>query len=173
MSDMTNHGGPWRRITGYRFDYRISEKAQIQKWDGTSWVDIKARLGDHGKRLVVNLRFTDGSVKQVTVTHLMANAFMGGLKPGQAVIHKDRSKFDCSLENLQIVTQKQATDMSRRARRRPVVKVDRSGEILAVYSSAEEAAKKEHYCAATIRARCNGLVRNPWRTSDINFKWER
>lgn len=163
----------WHNIPGYRIPYRISKTGQVQRYDGSEWVNLASRLGDHGKRFVVNLRRKDGSVQMAPVTHLMADAFMGGLRKGQAVIHKNGLKSDNSLENLRIVSQKQATDLSRRANRRPVVKVDRSGEILAVYSSAEEAAKKEHYCAATIRARCNRIVKNPWLTSNFNFRWEK
>lgn len=163
----------WRDIPGYRIPYRISETGRVQRYDGSAWIDLATRLGDHGKRVVVTLRRPDGTAQMTPVTHLMANAFMGGLRKGQAVIHKNGLKSDNELVNLQIVTQKQATELSRRANRRPVVKVNRKGEILAVYSSAEEAAKKEHYCAATIRARCNRLIKNPWKTSDINFRWER
>ena len=163
----------WRNIPGYRIPYRISDTGQVQRYDGTAWVDLATRLGDHGKRVVVNLRSKDGAVQTIPVTRLMANAFMGGLKPGQAVIHRNKAIHDNALVNLKIVTQKQATDVSRRGARKPVVKYAKDGEIVAVYSSAVEAAKKEHYCEATICNRCNKKVKNPWLTSDYNFRWDK
>lgn len=165
--------GEWRRIPGYKFDYRINDAARIQKWDGEKWVDIKSRVGGHGDRMVVNLRCKDGTKKIVVVTRLMADAFLGGTKPGQAVIHKNKSFMDCEIENLEIVTLKEASDISRCAARKAVIKYNRNKEILAVYPSAVEAARQEHYGVGAIYRSCNRRLKNPWATRDFNFRWER
>lgn len=34
----------WRKIDGYQYPYRINEEAQVQKWDGKQWIDIRARI---------------------------------------------------------------------------------------------------------------------------------
>ena len=48
----------WRQINGYQYPYRINEEAQVQKWDGKQWIDIRARIS--GNRAVVYLRTVEG-----------------------------------------------------------------------------------------------------------------
>ena len=48
----------WRKIDGYQYPYRINEEAQVQKWDGKQWIDIRARIS--GNRAVVYMRTVEG-----------------------------------------------------------------------------------------------------------------
>ena len=59
----------WRQINGYQYPYRINEEAQVQKWDGKQWIDIRARIS--GNRAVVYLRTVEGKQYKAALVRLM------------------------------------------------------------------------------------------------------
>lgn len=163
----------WRSVEGYKYPYRISVDGIVQKKlpDG-NWQTVSARVVSM-RRACVTLRRKDGTRTQVPVVRLMANAFMGGWKPGMCCIHKNRYKLDCSLGNLKFVTQQECGRLSCRNRRKPVAKVDRDGNVIEFYSSCAEAARKNHLSATAIYHRCNNLLKDPFLLDGYNYRFER
>lgn len=97
---------------------------------------------------------------------------MGGRRPGYAIVHRNGAKLDCSLQNLKFMPQKECGRLSCRSRRRTVLKVDPSGEVVEVYSSAREAAKKNFISQNSIWARCNHKVKDPYRLDGCDYRYE-
>ena len=100
----------WRQINGYQYPYRINEEAQVQKWDGKQWIDIRARIS--GNRAVVYLRTVEGKQYKAALVRLMDDAFWEGRakRDGLHITHRNGVKLDCELRNLVAVKPGQAVD---------------------------------------------------------------
>lgn len=163
----------WRLVKGYKYPYRINVDGVVEKQlpEG-GWQVVATKLQGR-RRACVTLRKVDGVRVHVPLVRLMANAFMGGWQSGMCCIHKNGSKLDCSLGNLKFVTQQECGKMSCRNRRKPVAKVDREGNIIEVYSSCVEAARKNHLSTTAVYNRCNKLLKNPFLLDGYNYRFER
>lgn len=72
----------WVAIEGYRWPYRINRKGCVQKkMEDGSWYTLKPYTSGRS-RVAVKLRSTDNRKIDVPVVWLMADAFMGGRRPG-------------------------------------------------------------------------------------------
>jgi len=164
----------WKMIEGYRWPYRIDEEANIQKQlENGTWIDLHPYICGARNRAVVKMRTADNRKVEVPVVWLMADAFMGGRRPGYAIIHKNRAKLDCALENLRFIPLREAGRISCGSRRKPVEKVDRTGRVVAVYASAREAAEKNFISHNSISARCLGRVKAPFNLDGFNYRYVR
>lgn len=150
----------WEEIPGYKFRYRISREGVIQRrLDNGSWRAIQTSLLRGSSRATVNLTLVNGKRRNVAVVMLMANAFMGGKTPGMWIVHRNGLRTDNRLENLEAVTPAEGGKRyGSSGRRKPVVKIDRNGEVVENYRSAAEAAKKNHVARSSVSARCREEV---------------
>ncbi len=152
----------WVEIPGYKFCYRINEEGQVQRQlESGNWRDIKTSLLRGSSRATVNLTLANGKRRNVAVVLLMANAFMGGKTQGIWIVHRNGLRMDNRLENLEAVTPAEGGKRyGSSARRKPVVKIDRNGEVVETYRSAAEAAKKNHIGRSPVTARCRKEMPN-------------
>lgn len=58
------------------------------------------------------------------------------------------------------------------AKRRPVVKIDESGEIIACYPSARIAAKENYVSHQTVADRCNRRVKKEFALDGFSYRWD-
>ena len=139
----------WKTLDGCRYPYRISDQGEVQKQrsDGT-WKTLKPY--PYSGQYRVQLWLTDGTWKRVQVSKLVADAFMGGTPPGMLRIHKNGMKRDNAVENLVFMPRGKAATMHRPGNSRPVLKLDRAGNVVAFYRSGSEAARKNHISQAAI-----------------------
>ncbi|MGN9098495.1 hypothetical protein [Flintibacter porci] len=121
---------------------------------------------------MVKMRTADNRKVEVPLVRLMADAFMGGRRPGFGIVHKNGAKLDCSLRNLKFLSPEECGRLSCRARRRPVEKVDMEGNVVEIYASAREAARKNYISQNSIWARCNGKVKDPFRLDGHDYRYE-
>ena len=150
----------WVEIPDCRFRYRINEEGQVQRQlENGNWRDIQTSLLRGGSRATVNLTLANGRRRNVAVVVLMANAFMGGKTPGIWIVHRNGLRTDNRLENLETITPEECGKRyGSSGRRKPVVKIDRNGEVVETYRSAAEAAKKNHIGRSPVTARCRKEV---------------
>ena len=161
----------WRDITGYRFEYRINTDATVQKlMDDGSWYTLRPYVSGR-KRACVKMRTADNRKVDVPVVWLMAEAYMGGRKPGMNMIHRNGSKFDCSLGNLKYVTKSESAKLCSSNRRMAVMKIDPEGNVVAIYASGREAAKKNYISQNSIWARCRKKVKDPYRLDGFDYRY--
>ena len=161
----------WKTLDGCRYPYRISDQGEVQKQrsDGT-WKTLKPY--PYSGQYRVQLWLTDGTWKRVQVSKLVADAFMGGTPPGMLRIHKNGMKRDNAVENLVFMPRGKAATMHRPGNSRPVLKLDRAGNVVAFYRSGSEAARKNHISQAAISKRCLGLIEDPFRLDGYNYVYE-
>ncbi len=160
----------WVVIEGYRWPYRINEEAAVQKLSGGEWTRLTPYI--HGNRAVVKMRTADNRKVDVPVVWLMADAFMGGRRKGVTVIHKNGYKLDCSLNNLKFATVRECAKLSCGNRRKAVEKIDRDGNVLELYASATEAAKKNYMVKNAVGQRCRNELKDPFKLTGYSFRFE-
>ena len=160
----------WVQIKGYKFPYRINEEGIVQKNDNGEWITLKPRISTN--RATYSMRKADGGRIYVPAVWLMADAFMGGRRPGMNIVHKNGMKSDNCLTNLIFLSKKESGKRTGSNRRRAVEKIAPDGTVIELYRSANEAAKKNFVHRNCISDRCNGKVKKPFLLFGYSFKWE-
>lgn len=149
----------WREIEGTNGDYELSNFGRVRSWKNVKRgfkkepkiLKAHIRNGNPGKpglELVVDL----GKCHSVLIRHLMRDTFMEGKKPGYVVTHKDGDIHNVALSNLKYTTRKELCQKYRN-QRKPVLKISKDGEIAEIYSSCNEAAKKNFVVPSTMSYR--------------------
>lgn len=161
----------WKMIEGYKYPYRINEEGRLQRWDKDHWKDIRPYIGRCRDRAQFKMVCADGKRRSVAVVRLMADAWLGGRRKGMCLIHKNGSKMDCGIGNLEWRTFRGAAQLSN-GNRRPVVKIDKSGCVVEVYGSIKEAAEANHISRAAMNMRCLRKVADPRRLDGYDYQYE-
>lgn len=159
----------WKAIEGYRYPYRINDQGEVQKQVGPDkWKTLKQCA--YGNIMRVDLRLPDGKTVRPSVSKMVADYFMGGTPPGMMRVHRNWLKADNAKEN--IVFRPRGKSGARPGNCRPVLKVDRAGNVVAIYRSTVEAAKKNHISQAAIGKRCLRRIKDPYRLDGYNYIYE-
>lgn len=106
--------------------------------------------------------------KELTVSRLVANAFIRPLQKGDTVLHKNRLDFDNYYRNLLIMNKKQcgkATGGISRSKRVVLLEGD---EIKRMWKSSRKAAKDLYISRQTVSDYCN----NRTKKKMFNLMWE-
>lgn len=168
----TPDSAEWVEIPGYRFRYQINREAVVRKeLESGEWYVLKPYISGR-TRACVKMRTADNRKVDVPVVWLMADAFMGGRRPGYNIIHRNGAKMDCELVNLSFASKQVSGKISSANRRKAVMKVDQDGQVVAIYSSGREAAKKNYISQNAIWARCTGKVKDPYRLDGYDYRYE-
>lgn len=67
--------------------------------------------------------------------------------------------------------QRRVRRIVKRSRRRPVAKIDSAGNVIAVYSSAREAARANFMSYQAVLDRCNGKVQKPYVLDGFTYQF--
>lgn len=168
----------WKQIDGYYWPYRINEDGRVEKlYPIGEWREVKACIKrSKGKKygsLVVHMRTMDGRDVHVQVKRLMIDAFLGGRKPGKVYGLRNNTFADCSLANIYETTQSDIGKRNGGPNRRCVEKIDREGNVIDLYSSITEAAKKNFICRKSVQARCAGRIKgDPFALDGFSYRYE-
>lgn len=142
-SGLVHHVEPFKRKTSYKSLF---------------WVSIKYK----GKKGTYSL------------AKIVADTFLGPCPKGYVVIHRNGCASDNCAGNLKYVTRKKSGEISGalRRKRKSVVKIDKSGEIVDVYPTAKEAAANNHLSYSSVLRRCNKKIKKPHDYDGYNYLWE-
>lgn len=135
----------WVDIPGYYYHYQISEDGQVRRETSNgAYRTIRGHLVTNGSTYrLVRLTVKPKQYKRVLVTSLMRDAFFGGKREGYRLAHRNGSTTDDALCNLMMIRDEDA-GRRRINNRRAVEKIDRDGNVMAVYPSVKSAAIKEY-----------------------------
>lgn len=168
----------WKAISGYRYPYRISEEGvvQRQRFDG-SWRTltpyVQGGKGNNGRYAV---KMTKGHKEYEVrfLVDLMLEAFGDGKRPpGKVLTHRNGMRSDCAWCNLMWTTPREIGKRYGGGGRRSVEKIDRDGNVVDLFSSAHEAAKKEYVSRKSIYLRCTGQCKgDPFKLTGFNYRYE-
>lgn len=162
--------GRYVRIPGYPL-YEIDQFGNIRRIFKTKRVLITPVI----KRgiYVIRLQNPDGQRKEERIHKLMQRTFLPEPKPGQVLYHKNQNRLDNALSNLAYIERSKLGRLTgAKSRRKPVVKIDRTGEIVDVYKSAREAARRNWLSYQTVMDRCNGKVKSRFAPDGYRYEWD-
>lgn len=164
----------WRDIPGYEGRYQASTEGRIRKaWPGARKPLILAQGLRRKKEKMLYVRLYNGSrYASLPVLRLVALAFCK-VPEGSLVIHKNGLHSDNRLCNVEIMTPQEAgSRVCGRHHARPVVMIDRQGEIVECFGSAREAGRRTGVCFECVRDRCNRTVRDEFRLTGYSYRWD-
>lgn len=177
----------WREIQGYGGAYEVNWDGIIRSW---RWrgehlarrprvmtpYKRKARGANphQSNRRYVKLTQPDGRSAEVPVMKIMVDVWLGGPRDGLVPYHINGDLNDNCVRNIGWTTSKQlGKKTGGESRRIPVAKIDPSGEVVAVYRSAREAARQNHMSYQTVLDRCNGKVKRPFALDGFTYAFDR
>lgn len=172
----------WKDIPGYDGKYQISVDGEVRHiWpNGKVTMLHPFRLGARGGKapktrcsaIFVRLR-KDGRAYTHKVMRLMVDTFLGGVPEGMVPYHKDGHPQNNYLRNIGFITRQELGQLTGRdSTRRCVMKVDPDGEVVDIFPSAREAARKEHVCYQTVIDRCLGRIKKPYALNGYTYVYD-
>ena len=124
------------------------------------------------QRLVVKLT-RDGKPKEEILVQIMAKTFLGPVPDGCVPYHKNGCQSDNYIQNIAYISRKDLGKLTgRNSRRQPVAKIDSAGQIVEVYSSARECARKNFVSYQTEIDRFNGKRKSAFAPDGYAYAWE-
>lgn len=166
----------WKMIDGYFWPYRINEEAVIERQlDSGRWKEIKKGINWKTRQVYVRLKDKNGVRRRVYVKRLMADIFLGGYKKGMVLSNRDGMTSDVSLNNLVWETQHSIGKRYGGGGRRSVEKIDREGNVIDLYRSISEAAKKNFISRKSVYIRCHNKLKmeDPFLLLGFSFRFEK
>lgn len=165
----------WKDIPGYDGKYQADMEGNIRR----IYQSGKTRLMTpyHKKmsgsqRLEVKMT-RDKKAKEEIMVQIMAKTFLGNPLPGHVPYHKNGCQEDNYIQNIAYISRRDLGKLTgRNAKRQPVAKIDASGEIVEVYSSARECARKNYMSYQTIIDRCNGKCKSAYAPDGYAYAWD-
>lgn len=166
----------WKPIPGYNGLYEISIDGEVRTWKNGKHGIRKTpkKLTPYRQvsgRMTIHLEKGDGG-KTISIARLMAIVFLGGIPEGKFVGHKNGDITDNCLNNIVIIDKEKHYKKYGGHIRKPVLKIDKNGEIIDAYRSITEAAKKNFMCQYQITLHCKGAVKNPFKFQDYTFRFD-
>ena len=165
----------WKDIPGYNGKYQADREGNIRRVFPSGKTRLmtpyyKKMTG--GQRLVVKLT-KDGKAREEIVIGVIARTFLGPRPKGYVPYHKNGIRSDNYINNIAYITQKELGKITgAKSRRIPVAKINADGEIIEVYSSAREAARKNFMSYQTVTDRCNGKCKSAFAPDGFAYAWE-
>ena len=185
---MSKETEEWRDIKGYEGLYQVSDWGRVKALKrnvvgkGRNQYDDEHILKLHksifyGKKRVQTALHKNGVKKYPIVARLVYETFVGDIPENMQVNHIDENPSNNFVENLNLMTPKQNSNWGTRNERiskaqlndpsksKKVDQIDlATGEIIATYPSAKEAARQLGFAQSNISRCCNGgfSCKNKW-----------
>ncbi len=113
-------------------------------------------------------------LKKYKIHKLMQIAFNITLEYDEILHFKNGVKTDCRLDNLGVIKKNKLCKLNGlKARSKRVAKLDEVGEIIEVYKSARECARKNYIDSKTVSNRCNGKVKDTYGLDGFKYMWDK
>lgn len=165
----------WKDVPGYGGKYQIDKEANVRRVyssGSTRAMHPYHRKMSGSQRLVVKLT-KDGKSKEEVLMRLVALTFLGPPPKGYVPYHKNGCQSDNYLNNITYISKRELGRLTgASSRRHPVAKLDSDGEIVEVYSSAREAARRNYMSYQTVMDRCNGKVKGAFAPDGHAYVWD-
>ena len=165
----------WRDVPGYEGKYQASTWGEVRRKSGSGWKLLKGYTKPKTKnkrRVSVWLSDGRGGKYERSVLGIVAATWCPP-PPGYVPVHRNGVYTENGVENIRFIPRSQlAEEYAVTVKRRAVVKVDRDGNILALYRSAQAAADANYMSRSTMWNHLNGKVKKPYTTDGICYKYD-
>lgn len=163
----------WKDIPGYGGKYQADTEGNIRRVyrsGKTRRMTAYQKKMRGSQRLVVKLT-KEGRPKEEILVQIMARTFLGEPSEGCVAYHLNGCQGDNYIQNISYISKEELGRLNgAKSRRRPVARLDGSGEVVEVYPSARECARRSFCSRQTVADRCNGKVRKPM--GGMDFAWD-
>ena len=165
----------WKNVPGYSGKYQADTEGNIRRVYKSGKTRIMTpyhKKMSGSQRLVVKLT-RDGKSKEEILVQIMAKTFLGNPPQGCVPYHKNGCQSDNYIQNIDYISRKDLGKLTGgNSRRQPVAKIDSSGQIVEVYSSARECGRKNFMSYQTVIDRCNGKCKSAFAPDGYAYAWE-
>lgn len=165
----------WRNIPEYDGKYQADVEGNIRrvyKSGKTRLMTAYKKKMSGSQRLVVKLT-KSGKSKEIIVMQVIARTFLGECPIGYVPYHKNGVQSDNYVNNIAYISRRELGKITgAKSKRKGVAKIDSVGEIVEFYTSAREAAKKNHMSYQTVMDRCNGKCKSAFAPDGYAYAWE-
>lgn len=168
----------WRDIPEYEGMYQANIEGQIRRVfpDGRTRIlkPCQHMQKNNAPACVVNVYSPDGRRRLRMISTMVAAAFLGPTPPGMYVYHKNGMLRDNAVYNLGFIKKEEFWSMlgRKRSRRKNVVKLAKTGEIVEIYKSAKHAAAANYISYSMMLSRCNGVPKLGPAGDGFDYAWE-
>jgi len=166
----------WKNIPGYNGKYQVDREGNIRrvyKSGKTRALHPYSKKMSGSQRLVVHLTDDKGVTKEHVFMAVMAKTFLGPAPEGHVAYHKNGCQSDNYINNIAYIDKRElGKKTGPTSRRKSVAKIDAGGEVVEVYSSAREAARKNFMSYQTIIDRCNNNCKSVFAPDGFAYAWE-
>jgi hypothetical protein len=136
-------------------------------------VSYVRKRGKKSRRRYVKLTDANGKSRDVPVLTIMVAVWLNGGKPGLTPYHINGNLDDNNVNNIGFTTRKRLGSMTgASAKRRPVMKIDKQGQIVDFYSSAREAGRRNFMSYQAVIDRCHGKIKNPYALDGYTYLYD-
>lgn len=167
--------GQWLDVPGYDGKYQANFEGDIRRVyakSGRTRLITPYKKKRRPQRVVVQLT-KNGKSKEVAVMSVIARTFLGPCPPGCVPYHRNGMQKDNCAGNIAYIKKSELGKLTgASANRKPVVKLNPSGQPIAYYSSARDAARQNYMSRQTIADRCNGKVKHGPAPDGCEYAWD-
>ncbi len=151
--------------------YQVNCLGGIRRVLNSGYRDLKPFLSRGYKCVNINLT---GKIKKVRLHLLIAKAFDIKLNPDEVLYFINGLKSDCVLNNIGTIKRsKLSRETAFLEKYMEVAKIDREGNIVEVYKSARECARKNFMNNKTVSNRCNGKIKSTYGLDGFKYMWDK
>lgn len=167
----------WRQVPGFAGQYQVSflgEVRRVYKSGKTRMMTPYKRQKPKGRSSAFYVKLSDGKWhgKDVAVAHLVAAVWLGGVPEGMVTYHKNGDTKDNRVSNIGFIKRQELGKLTGALSGcMPVAKINKSGEVVALYPSARQAAKKNHMRDQTILDRCHKRVKKEFALDGFSYRF--
>ena len=166
----------WKDVPGYNGKYQVDMEGNCRRVypsGKTRKITPYKKQMQGSKRLVVNLHDDTGKKKDWIFARIMAETFIGPMPEGCVPYHKNGCQTENHIQNIAYISKEELGRITgAKAKRKPVAKIDSNGEVVEVYSSAREAARKNFMSKQTVTDRCNGTCKSAFAPDGYAYAWD-
>lgn len=152
----------WKKIPidGLMYDYRISTLGRVVKvLPNGKRLLLKHTYDRKACHYTVCLKLKNGLIAHKTITSLMGLTFLEP-KEGYVFTTKNNIQTDMRLSNITQMKTKDVMTRTNKGKRKTIFKIDKQGNVVAIYKSTRECAFANNYSQQSISDRCAGIRKN-------------
>ena len=167
----------WKNVPGYNGKYQLNTEGECRRvYPSGKTRKMTPFVKQHitgSKRLFVGMTNDEGKKKDECLHGIMALTFLGPVPEGHVPYHKNGNYDENHIQNIAYISRQELGKLTGgRSRRQAVAKIDANGEIVEIYSSAREAARKNYMSRQTVTDRCNGACKSAFAPDGYAYAWE-
>jgi len=165
----------WRNVPGYDGKYQLDTEGNVRRVypsGKTRKLTPYHKKMSGSQRLVVKLT-KNGKSKEEILVQIMARTFLGPAPKGCVAYHLNGCQTENHIQNIAYISRRELGKLTgAKSKRKAVAKINSDGEVVEVYPSARECARKNFMSYQTVIDRCNRKCKSAFAPDGYAYAWE-